>query len=271
MPTMPQEFMSQEPTTDAAQRFRPGTFAPAPRRAAPGRMVAAQGRIETILFLRHGEQQLLSIIIPLVMLVVAANVPVLGDGTGINEIFPMVLAIAATSAGFTGQAISLAFDRRYGALKRTGASGVPAWTIIVGKIIAVLAMVALQTVILGVAALLLGWRPDALGVLLAVLTLLVGVTGFTALGLLMGGTLSSELVLALANLIWVILVGVVGWVLYSQGLDAAGWYTLVPSVALASGLTLSFDGVIPWTELLVLVGWVVVAAAAAVRWFRFDS
>lgn len=260
-----------EGATGPAVRFAPGTFTPAPRRAAPARLVAAQGRIETLLFLRHGEQQLLSLIIPLVMLVVAANIPLLGEDTGVAEIMPMILAVAATSSGFTGQAISLAFDRRYGALKRTGASGVPAWTIIAGKVVAVLVTVVLQVAVLGIAALLLGWRPDPVGLLPAVLVLLFGVAAFTSLGLLMGGTLSSELVLAGANLIWVILVGVVGWVLYSQGLDAAGWYTLVPSVALASGLAFSFTGTVPWLEILVLVAWAVLASAAAARWFRFDS
>ena len=130
-------------------RFTPGTFTPAPKRAPRSRMVAAQGRMETILFLRHGEQQLLSIIIPLAMLVIAARIPLLGEDRGVAEIFPMMLAIATTSSGFTGQAIALAFDRRYGALKRTGASGVPAATIIAGKVIAVTVMAALQAVLLG--------------------------------------------------------------------------------------------------------------------------
>ncbi len=263
--------MSQDLSHAPTPRFPAGTFTPDPRRARPGRMVAAQGRIETILFLRHGEQQLLSIIIPLALLVVAARIPLLGDEPDLNQIFPMMLAIAATSSGFTGQAIALAFDRRYGALQRTGASGVPAWTIIAGKVIAVLVMAALQTVLLGGAALLLGWQVGLAGVALAVPTLFIGVAAFTSLGLLMGGTLSAELVLAMANLIWVLLVGVVGWVLYSQGLDAAGWYTLIPSVALASGLTIAFDGTLPWRELLVLLGWAVAASAAAVKWFRFDS
>ncbi|WIM69788.1 ABC transporter permease [Corynebacterium suedekumii] len=252
-------------------RFTPGTFTPAPERATRSRMIAAQGRMETILFLRHGEQQLLSIIIPLAMLVIAARIPLLGEDRGVTEIFPMMLAIATTSSGFTGQAIALAFDRRYGALKRTGASGVPAATIIAGKVIAVTVMAALQAVLLGGTALLLGWRVSPAGLLLGVVVLLVGVAAFTALGLLMGGTLPAELVLALANLIWVILVGTVGWVLYSQGLDDAGWYTLIPSVALASGLTLAFDGSVPWRELVVLTGWAVVASAAAVKWFRFSS
>lgn len=260
--------MSETVTTT---RFAPGTFTPAPKRAPAARMIAAQGRMETILFLRHGEQLLLSVIIPLAMLLITARLPLLGEDTSIQQILPMILAIATTSSGFTGQAIALAFDRRYGALKRTGASGVPASTIITGKVIAVAVMAGLQTLLLGGFALLLGWRAEPLGVLLGLVVLFIGVAAFAALGLLMGGTLSSEMVLALANLIWVVLVGVVGWVLWSQGLDAAGWYTLIPSVALASGLTLAFDGALPWVEILVLLAWAALASAAAARWFRFDA
>jgi ABC-2 type transport system permease protein len=261
--------MSNETMTTT--RFAPGTFRPAPKRASAARMFAAQGRMETILFLRHGEQLLLSVIIPLIMLVATARMPLLGEETTIQQILPMILAIATTSSGFTGQAIALAFDRRYGALKRTGASGVPASTIIAGKVIAVAVMAGLQTLLLGAVALLLGWRAEPLGVLLALVVLFTGVAAFSALGLLMGGTLSSELVLALGNLIWVVLVSLVGWVLWSQGLDASGWWTLVPSVALASGLTLAFDGSLPWLEIIVLLAWAGAASAAAAKWFRFEA
>lgn len=255
----------------ASTRFSPGTFCPAPRRASTARMIAAQGRMETILFLRHGEQQLLSVIIPLVALVLTARMPVLSDETSLAQILPMVLAIATSSSGFTGQAIAVAFDRRYGALKRTGASGVPASTIIFGKVIAVAAMSVLQILLLTSVALLLGWRASPGGLLLGLVMLFIGITTFTALGMLMGGTLSSELVLALANLIWFLLVGAVGWVMFSQGLDAAGWYTAIPTVALAAGLTHAFAGVVPWTEILVLLVWAVIASALAVRWFRFEA
>lgn len=261
--------MSNETMTTT--RFAPGTFTPAPKRASAARMFAAQGRMETILFLRHGEQLLLSVIIPLIMLVATARMPLLGEDTTIQQILPMILAIATTSSGFTGQAIALAFDRRYGALKRTGASGVPASTIIAGKVIAVAVMAGLQTLLLGTVALLLGWRAEPLGVVLALVVLFIGVAAFSALGLLMGGTMSSELVLALGNLIWVVLVGIVGWVLWSQGLDAAGWWSLVPSVALASGLTVAFDGSLPWMQIIVLLAWAGAASAAAAKWFRFEA
>ncbi|WP_297846519.1 ABC transporter permease, partial [uncultured Corynebacterium sp.] len=181
--------------------FNPGTFTPAPKRASAGAMLLAQGKMEAKLMLRHGEQQLLSVIIPLALLIGAAHLESL-TGHGLHEVFPMVLAVAATSAGFTGQAISLAFDRRYGALKRTGASGVPAWAIIGGKILGVLTMVVFQILVLGIAAYILGLRISPGGVLLMILSLFFGVAAFTAMGLLLGGTLSSEVVLALANLIW---------------------------------------------------------------------
>ncbi len=252
-------------------RFAPGTFRPDPRRSSPAKMIAAQGRMETILFLRHGEQQLLSVIIPLITLILTARLPVFNGETSLNEIVPMVLAIATSSSGFTGQAIAVAFDRRYGALKRTGASGVPTSTIIIGKIIAVAAMAGLQIVLLGSVALLLGWRPSPSGVLLGLMILFFGIATFTALGMLMGGTMTSEMVLALANLIWFLFVGSIGWVMFTQGLDAAGWYNIIPSVTLASALTLAFGGVIPWLQILILTAWALVATALAVKWFRFEA
>ena len=165
--------------------FKPGTFTPAPKRTSAGAMLLAQGTMEAKLMLRHGEQQLLSVIIPLAILIGAAHLESVTKH-GLHEVFPMVLAVAATSAGFTGQAISLAFDRRYGALKRTGASGVPAWAIIGGKILGVLTMVVFQILVLGIAAFILGLRISAGGVLLMLLSLFFGVAAFTAMGLLLG-------------------------------------------------------------------------------------
>lgn len=250
--------------------FAPGTFSPRPQRVGVASMARVQGAIESKLMLRHGEQQLLSVIIPLAILIGAHKLEGM-TGHGLEEIFSMVLAVAATSSGFTGQAISLAFDRRYGALKRTGASGVPAWAIIVGKIIAVLSMVVIQVLVLGTVAAILGLRVGAEGIAVGIVALVLGVAAFTALGLLLGGTLSSEVVLAVSNLIWFILLGTVGWVLYSQGLGDNGLVTLVPTVAMASGLNIALSGGFPGTELLVLAGWAALASFAAVRWFRFEG
>lgn len=251
--------------------FAPGTFAPQARPAGVMQMITSQGAMEAKLMLRHGEQQLLSIVIPLALLIGFRVFPFTEDLGGIDAAIPMVFAVAATSAGFTGQAIAVAFDRRYGALKRNGASGVPAWAIIVGKIIAVFAMVLLQVIVLGTAAAVLGFRAPVGGVLLALVILLLGVASFTALGLALGGSLSAEIVLALSNLIWFILLAIVGWTLYSQGLIDVGWLNIIPSIALASGLAEALAGSFPTVPIIALILWAIAASYFAAKWFRFEG
>ncbi|WJY68092.1 ABC-2 family transporter protein [Corynebacterium auris] len=248
-----------------------GTFTPHPQRASVWRMARAQGAIEAKLLLRHGEQLLLNILIPAALLVAAATLPVFGEDANLDHIVPMVFAVAASSSGFTGQAIALAFDRRYGALKRTGASGVPAWTIVAGKILGVLATVAVQIAVLGAIAFALGWRVSAAGAAAGFLALLLGVAAFTALGLLMGGTLSSELVLALANLLWLVLMGLLGWVAYSGDITAAGWWNLVPTVALAGAMAQALELSFAPAAWACLALWAAGGSAGAARWFRFDG
>ena len=144
--------------------FPAGTFRPDPHRASTRTMLRAQAIIEAKLFLRHGEQLLLSFIIPVCMLVAITLLPVIEQDDPMRVGFPIVLAVAAMSSGFTGEAISLAFDRRYGALKRTGASGVPAGIIIVGKILGLVAVAIIQIIVLTTIALLLGWSPTPEGI-----------------------------------------------------------------------------------------------------------
>ena len=249
--------------------FAPGTFAPAPQRASLAQMAAAQGRIEAKLMLRHGEQLLLSLVIPAAILIGAATMDIFGGDTSLDELVPMVFAVAAASAGFTGQAISLAFDRRYGALKRSGASGVPTWTIIAGKIIAVLTTVLVQIVVLGSIAFILGWTVSLAGAALGMVALFFGVTAFTSLGLLLGGT--PEVVLAVSNLIWFVLLGILGWVVYSGHLGSPGLWDLAPSVALASAMTGALHGIVNMTAWMSLLFWTVMGILGTIRWFRFDG
>ena len=100
---------------------------------------------------------------------------------------------------------------------------------------------------------------------------MAGVTAFTSLGLLLGGTQSSEVVLAVANFIWLLMLAVLGWVVYSDNLATPGVWDLVPSVALASAMDGALHAVIhPWAW-LALIGWAVFAVAGTIRWFRFDG
>ncbi|AIT89209.1 ABC transporter permease [Corynebacterium ulcerans] len=262
---------SQQESALSADFFPPGTFTPNPQRASVARMVWSQGFVEAKLFLRHGEQQLLSFIIPLGMLLALAYLPLLDDPNPLTKGFPMMLALASMSSGFTGQAISLAFDRRYGALQRTGASGVPSWTIVSGKVLGVLSVSFIQIMVLGAVALALGWTSTATGIVIGLLVFFIGVAAFTSLGLLMGGTLSSELVLGLANLIWVVLVGVASYILFRGSAEPTMWLKLIPSVALSDGLYSGFRGSFPTADVIILLGWLSLGSVMANRWFKFSG
>ena len=140
--------------------FAAGTFTPDPRPATVPRMLAAQFGLELKLLLRNGEQLLLTMFIPITLLVGLTLLPLgsFGDNRAATFV-PAIMALAVISTAFTGQAIAVAFDRRYGALKRLGATALPVWGIIAGKSLAVVTVVFLQSILLGAIGFALGWRP----------------------------------------------------------------------------------------------------------------
>src|SRR2546429_4531380 len=147
--------------------FAPGTFSPDPRPATVQKMLAAQFGLELKLLLRNGEQLLLTMFIPITLLVGLTLLPLGSFGPNRAATFvPAIMALAVISTAFTGQAIAVAFDRRYGALKRLGATALPVWGIIAGKSLAVVTVVFLQSILLGAIGLGLGWRPNILGLAL---------------------------------------------------------------------------------------------------------
>ena len=257
--------------------FRPGTFAPRPGAAPAPRMLAAHAQTEFLVTVRNPEQLLLVLRIPLALLVGLSTlhlVPVPDGVARVDEVTPRVLALAVMSSAFTGQAIALGFDRRYGVLKRLAATALPAWAIVVGRLVALLGVVALQLAVLAAAALLLGWRPAPTGLLWAVPVVLLGTLAFGALGVLLGGALRAEVVLALANALWFVLL-VAGGIVVSPA-DLPGWLGAavgyLPSGALVEALHRVFvDGTPPgWAPLLVLTAWAAAAAAAAARTLRLS-
>src|SRR5690349_22915023 len=115
----------------ATNRFAPGTFAPDPRPATVPTMLAAQFALELKLLLRNGEQLLLTLFIPVTLLIGLTLLPFGSFGPNRAATFvPAIMSLAVISTAFTGQAIAVAFDRRYGALKRLGATALPVWGII---------------------------------------------------------------------------------------------------------------------------------------------
>jgi ABC-2 type transport system permease protein len=256
--------------------FPAGTFTPDPRPNSVARMLAAQYALDLKLLLRNGEQLLLTMFIPITLLIGLTLLPLGSFGEPRVAVFiPAIMALAVISTAFTGQAIAVAFDRRYGALKRLGATALPVWGVIAGKVLAVVSVVFLQAILLGGIGLALGWRPAPVGLLLGAAIIALGTGTFVAMGLLLGGTLRAEIVLAVANLLWFVFAGLGALTLESGTVPKAlSWVArLTPSGALTEALSqaVSPSGSVSvdWFGLAVLAIWGAVCAAAALRWFRF--
>ena len=249
-----------------------------PTGAAPAaaRLRSQVGR-EVTAALTNGEQLLLTLVLPMLALVGLTRttwlpVDVPAGLERVDVVAPGVLAVAVLSTAFTSQAIAVAFDRRYGVLRLLGTTPLGRGGLVAARAGAVLLVIAVQAVVLGGTALLLGWRPDLGGVPAAVLVLLLGATALTALGLLLGGTVRAEGVLAVANLVCVLLVAGGGVLLPASAAGPLGpVVALLPSGALGEGLrtALGGDG-FPARDVLVLAAWAVLTVLAARRWFRWD-
>ncbi|MFE1592284.1 ABC transporter permease [Nocardia sp. NPDC058705] len=257
--------------SETTSRFLPGTFAPDPRPASRATMLTAQTALELKLLLRNGEQLLLTMFIPITLLIGLTLLPFgdLGEHR-VDRIVPMVMMTAVMSTAFTGQAIAVGFDRRYGALKRLGATPLPRWGVIAGKCAAVLIVVVLQAILLGAIGVALGWRPGIGGLALGALVIALGTATFAAMGLLLGGTLKAEVVLALANILWFIMLGIASLVLVDSLPTALTVIArLIPSGALAYALDAALTGSIDWFGVAVLAAWGLVCGWLATRLFRF--
>ena len=256
----------------ADSRFAAGQFTPAPRASSPVAMLSAQSALELKLLLRNGEQLLLTLFIPITLLIGLTLLPLgaMGDHP-VDQVVPAVMMVAVMSTAFTGQAIAVGFDRRYGALKRLGATALPKWGIIAGKSTAVLSVVILQSVVLGAIGVGLGWRPALEGLLLGAIVIALGTVTFATMGLLLGGTLRAEIVLALANILWFIMLGIGSLVVLAGDLPMGPHSVarVVPSGALAEALGQAVEGSWDWFGVAVLTGWAVLCGSMAVRTFRF--
>ena len=254
-------------------------LAPAkPTRSRPSflGMVAAQTRVELLLTLRRGESVLVTLVIPTLLLLFFGSVDVLptGGARPVDFLIPGLLALAVMSTAMVSLGIATAFERQYRVLKRLGGSPLPRAGLLAAKVVAVLAVELVQlALLLGIAALVFGWRPAGhLG--LALVVLLLGTAAFGGLGLWMAGALRAEATLAVANGLYLVFLLLGGIVVPLSALPGplAIPAALLPSAALSETLRASFDPAapLPIASLGLLAGWAIVAPVAAARAFRWE-
>ena len=145
------------------------------------RPLAAQLRIELTLALRRGESVLITLVVPVVLLIffgaVAASPP--------DFLVPGLLALAVMSTSMVSLGIATAYERYYGALKRLLGSPLPRLSLLAAKTLAVLAIEAVQIVLLvTIARAAFGWSPTG-SPAAALAALVLGSAAFAGLGLLL--------------------------------------------------------------------------------------
>ena len=245
--------------------------------AAPAARIRAQARFEARTLLTNGEQLLVSLVLPALALIglAVSTAPHLGAGRRIDLAVPGVLALAVVSTAFTGQAIATGFDRRYGVLRLLGTTPLGRSGLLSAKAVAVLCVVAAQTVVLAVLGAVFGWHPNAGGVLIGLVLLLLGSWVWVALALALSGVLRAEATLAVANLVWVLLAAFGGLLVPTDRLPTAlgDVVRLLPSGALGDGMRdalTGHDGSLPG-PVLVLIVWGAIASALVARFFRWSD
>ena len=252
-----------------------GTFTPRPGSAPVPRQVLAQAEMEARLLLRNGEQLLLAVVVPVVVLLGgvlgAERVGLEPSMAAVDELTPGVLALAVMSTSFTSLAIATGFERRYGVIKRLGASPLSRTALLAGKVAALLVVEAVQALVIVAVALGLGWgpSPDLLGVVLVVVA---GTAAFASLGLLLAGALRAEATLAAANLAYLLLMAAGAVVLPATAYGGLGdVVTWLPSGALGEGMRSALtSGALPARDLGVLAGWTLIGSVLTARTFRWE-
>jgi ABC-2 type transport system permease protein len=237
------------------------------------RAVLTQVWMEGRLTARRGENLLAMIGIPVAVLLFLGT---FGSARGaIGSALPGTLAIAILASGLVNLGIATAYERGYGVLKRLGGSPLGRDGLVAAKLVVVVAIALAQVVgLLVMALLVLGWRPDADASAVAVLVAtVVGAAAFAGLGLAIAGMVRPEAALVLANVLFLLALGLGGTLVPIADLPAsvATVIRLLPPGALTDAFAAALgDGSSVVPPLAILAAWAVVAAVAAARTFRWD-
>jgi len=240
---------------------------------------AAQVRTELTLSLRQGEQLLVSVAIPWLLLVFFTLVDVLPKPVGaaqgtkaIDVLAPGILALAVMSTSMVSLGIGTGFERQYLVLKRLGSTPLGRPRLVTAKITMVLAIEIAQVVILVPTAFALGWHPDG-QLALVVPAYVLGTAAFAGIGLLMAGTLRGTVTLAAANGLYIVLLLLGAMIIPLSSLGVLrGVAELLPAAPLSQVMAAAFDSsvTVSTKSWIVLVAWAVAAPVAAARLFRWE-
>jgi ABC-2 type transport system permease protein len=193
---------------------------------------------------------------------------------------PSMAVFAAVSATYTNLAVTTAYQRDQGILKRVRGAPLPAAVYMGGKIVSAIMIATISVVIMmTIGVVFYGVQIYAATLASAIVTFAIGVATFASLGLLVAAVVpTGEAATAVANATLLPLAFFSG-VFIVPSADAPAWLDTVadifplkhfvtPFVAAFNPQTVG--GGWEWASLAYMTLWGVVAVVLAIRWFKWE-
>lgn len=236
----------------------------------------SQLRQELTVMARNGEQLLLLVGIPVLLLVFFSQIDILPTQglTAVAFLVPGILALAVMSTAMVSLGIATGFERSYGVLKRLGTTPLGTRRLVLAKVVATCIVESAQLALLVVVGIALGWQPVDTNWLAATAAVVLGTTCFAGIGLTLAGRLRAEVNLAAQNGLYLVLLLLGGIIVPNDELpkvvrSLAGW---LPSNALSELLRSAFNGYeIVARSIVVLLVWSVATCALATIYFKWSD
>ncbi len=236
----------------------------------------SQLRQELTVMARNGEQLLLLVVIPVMLLVFFSQTDFLptGNENKINFLMPGILSLAVMSTAMVSLGIATGFERSYGVLKRLGTTPLGTRRLVLAKVAAICVIEVAQLLLLIIVGQLLGWNPSRINLAQILVLLLIGTSCFVGIGLTLAGRLRAEFNLAAQNGLYLVLLLLGGIFISNDELpkmlgDVARF---LPSSLLSSLLRSSFNSnELVITDAIALCSWALSVCALAVISFKWSD
>ena len=240
------------------------------------KLLRVQLACELRVLARNGEQLLLILGIPMLLLSFFSNVDILPTSgqSSVNFLLPGIVALAIMSTAMVSLGIATGFERSYQVLKRLGATPLGVPRLVLAKALSVLVVELVQVMLLIGLAQVFGADLGALNIASLVLAIALGTLAFAGVGLSLAGRLRGEINLAAQNALYLVLLLIGGIVFPLQ--EFPSWLHWVgrisPSGALADVMRDVFSGtsVHGASSLVVLLCWAIAAQLSAFKLFRWN-
>jgi ABC-2 type transport system permease protein len=249
-------------------------------------LLVSQTRYQNKIFFRNPTAAFFTLFFPLMFFIVFSlifgNDEIEALGVTLAQYFgPAMAVFAAVSASYTNVAVSTAYQRDEGILKRVRGTPLPASVYLGGKVVSAAFVAAVSVAImLAVGVAFYGIQIYASTIAAAVVTFFIGVGCFAALGLLVAGLVGSgEGATALTNATLLPLAFVSGIFIIPTE-SAPGWLDTVANIFPLKHFVEPFtDAFNPtysgsawqWAHLGYMLLWGVVALVLGVRLFKWES